>query len=208
MKYTYFFHVKKKSDSNLNSLSISVGVLVNNVGQSYDHPQYFSELDNQVVDDLIALNIESLVFMTRAVLPEMETKRRGAIVNISSASGRFASPLLTHYSATKGFVEFFSRGLAAEVAGKGIHVQVQSPLYVTTKLSKFRHSAWDKPTPEAYAKCAIRHIGYENNCSPWWAHALMLWVITHAPESLASRLINNLHHAIRKAALKKKAKQN
>ena len=44
-------------------------------------------------------------------------------------------PLLAQYSATKGYVENFTRSLAVEYAGKGVHFQCQSPYFVATAMT-------------------------------------------------------------------------
>ena len=61
---------------------------------------------------MLAINVESVTWMTRLVLPSMLAKKRGAVVNMSSASARAPLPLLAQYSATKGYVENFTRSLA------------------------------------------------------------------------------------------------
>ena len=111
-----------------------VGVLVNNVGVSYAFPQYFDELTEGEIQSLLTINIESVVWMTRAVLPQMLQRKKGAVVNMSSASARPPNPLLTVYSSTKGFVENFTKSLALEYANKGIDFQCQSPLFVATAI--------------------------------------------------------------------------
>jgi 17beta-estradiol 17-dehydrogenase / very-long-chain 3-oxoacyl-CoA reductase len=63
---------------------LDVGVLVNNVGISYPFCQYFHELSDESVEQLITLNVESTTWMTRIVLPGMLERKRGAIVNIGS----------------------------------------------------------------------------------------------------------------------------
>ncbi|XP_030879001.1 very-long-chain 3-oxoacyl-CoA reductase-like [Leptonychotes weddellii] len=62
--------------------------------------------------------------MTRLVLPGMVERSKGAILNISSASGIAPVPLLAIYSATKAFADFFSQCLHEEYKSKGIFVQV------------------------------------------------------------------------------------
>lgn len=61
-----------------------VGVLVNNVGISYPYTKYFDELEDERVQQLMTLNIDSTTWMTRIVLPGMKQRKRGAIVNIGS----------------------------------------------------------------------------------------------------------------------------
>ena len=91
---------------------LDIGVLVNNVGMSYEHPMEFLELDSTYVDNLINVNITSLNVMTRIVLPQMTDRKSGAIVNISSLSGTMCTPLLSVYAASKSYVDLFSQSLA------------------------------------------------------------------------------------------------
>jgi len=183
---------------------LDVGILINNVGASYPFPNYFNEIDNDLVESLINLNIESTVRMTRIFLPLMANRRKGAIVNMSSASSIFPAPLLTHYSATKAFVDYFSMGLHYEYKNRGVDIQVQNPLYVTSKLSKIRRASLTTPDPTTFAKAAIKQIGYEPQISPYWVHALMLWVGSWLPRRVVAKVVGSMHKAILARALKKK----
>ena len=64
---------------------------VNNVGMSYPSALYFHELDTidpTIIDNMLAINVNATTQMTRLVVPDMIKRRRGAIINISSAAGR------------------------------------------------------------------------------------------------------------------------
>lgn len=132
---------------------------------------------SQRLQQLVSLNVTAVTRMTKIVLPGMSDRqvflpppppqlllvshpirctrqsfrRRGAIVNISSGSGTFPCPMLTVYSATKAYMDFFSRGLEAEVASRGVIVQSVTPFFVASKLSKLRPSL-TTPTPAAYCR--------------------------------------------------------
>lgn len=191
--------------------TLDVGILINNVGMSYPFCKYFHELKDEEIVDLVELNVNSTVWMTRAVLGDesagMLQRRRGAIVNTSSGAGRTTSPLLCEYSGAKAFIEMFSKGLKAELAPFGIHVQVQAPLYVATKLAKIRKTSLSVPSPAAYARAAAAHIGYEDTVSPYWAHAVQLWALRQLPEWLNIALVRDMHLKVRKAGINKEAQK-
>lgn len=191
--------------------SLDIGVLINNVGMSYPFTKYFHELKDEEIEGLIELNVNSTVWMTRLVLGDeqqgMIKRKRGAIVNTSSGAGRMTSPLLAEYSGAKSFIEMFSKGLKAELACKNIHVQVQAPLFVATKLAKIRKTSVTVPSPASYARSAVAHIGFEDTVSPYWSHALQLWIQRQLPEFAAITVVRNMHLGIRKAGMKKEARQ-
>lgn len=182
---------------------LEVGILINNVGISYPYPMYFNELSDERVEQMVQLNINTTIWMTRIVLPGMEERKRGAIVNISSAASLIPNPLLTAYSASKAFIDQFSLSLDAEVRSKGIHVQSQCPLFVATKLSKIRNSSMTVPSPTQYARAATAAIGYETVCSPYWSHKFMLWAMSLVRHNFLSNYIKKMHLGIRKKALRK-----
>ena len=190
---------------------LDVGILANNVGMSYPFTKYYHELSDEECANLVSLNTESTLFMTKLVLGDetqgMVARKRGAIVNTSSAAGVQPSPLLAGYAAAKGGIVQFTKSLACELKGLGIDVQVQTPLWVTTKLAKIRKTSLSVPSPEAYVRWAAAHIGYEAAISPYWSHALQLWVADLLPAPVAIAFVGSMHHGIRKAGIKKEAKK-
>ena len=188
---------------------LDVGILANNVGMSYPFTKYYHELTDDECADLVSLNTESTLFMTKIVLGDeaqgMVARKRGAIVNTSSAAGVQLSPLLAGYAAAKGGIVQFTKSLACELRGLGIDVQVQTPLWVTTKLAKIRKTSLTVPSPSTYARQAIKFVGYDVACSPYWAHALQLSVADLLPSFLMEAAVFSMHRAIRKKGLKKEA---
>lgn len=170
--------IYQKIEAGLSGLEI--GVLVNNVGVSYPYPEYYlhiPDLDN-FITNTINVNMTSVCQMTRLVLPRMVQRSKGVILNISSASGMYPVPLLTVYSATKAFVDFFSRGLQEEYRRQGIIIQSVLPFFVATKMTRIRTPTLDKPTPERYVAAAVTTAGVQSQTNGYFPHAVMGWVTT------------------------------
>jgi 17beta-estradiol 17-dehydrogenase / very-long-chain 3-oxoacyl-CoA reductase len=114
---------------------LEIGVLVNNVGMSYEYPDEFLALEDKRMKDMIAINITALNAMTRFVLPGMEKRGRGAIINIGSLSSAVASPMLAVYAASKAYVDKLTVALNQEYGRKGIVIQGRnSPNYSTVHI--------------------------------------------------------------------------
>ncbi|WP_018636825.1 oxidoreductase [Parafrankia elaeagni] len=100
-------------------------VLVNNAG--YGYRAAVEEGDDDDVQQLFATNFFGAVSMTRAVLPGMRARRRGAIVNISSIGARICPAGSGYYSATKGALEGLTGSLRRELEPLGLHAMIVEP---------------------------------------------------------------------------------
>lgn len=186
---------------------LKIAILINNVGVGYRFPLYLSELSDDEVQNLISMNIDSTVWMTRIVLPLMEKNKKGAIVNISSAAARNPSPLLAVYSGAKSFIELFSASLDVEYRPKGITIQSQTPLFVVSNLSKIRTASLTTPKPNVYVKSAVAWIGYDSNISPYWPHSAQLWLMSKLPSSILNNIVLSMHANLRKKGYRKEARE-
>ncbi|KAL3133117.1 hypothetical protein ABBQ38_007016 [Trebouxia sp. C0009 RCD-2024] len=185
--------------------SLDVGVLINNVGLSYDHPEYLEQLSEQQIRDMVEVNVTSVNQMTLIALPAMKDHKKGVIVNIGSAAGSVvpASPLTSVYAGTKAYVDMFTKSMQVELAASGVIMQNMAPLFVATKMSKIRKSRLDAPSATQWARAAVRHIGYETTCSPYWFHAFQWYCMARGPTSLLNYYVLNLHLGFRKGWYKK-----
>jgi len=113
--------------------------LVNNAGIVVAGPLEFLPLD--ALRQSLEANVVGLLALTQATLPLLRAGR-GRIVNMSSISGRFASPLLGPYAASKYAVEALSDALRRELAPWDIPVALVEPGAVATPI-------WEKSAAAA-----------------------------------------------------------
>lgn len=154
---------------------LDIGVLVNNVGMSYSYPEFLSYLPDAAAfcTQLMHCNILSVTGMTLLLLPKMAEKRRGLILNVSSASAVLPSPLLSMYSSTKAFVEKFSRDLSLETQHFGVTVQCVLPSFVATNMSRFK-SSLTVPSPDQFVRGHMNTLGLEVSSPGYWVHKIQI----------------------------------
>uniref|UniRef100_A0A3B4A113 3-ketoacyl-CoA reductase n=1 Tax=Periophthalmus magnuspinnatus TaxID=409849 RepID=A0A3B4A113_9GOBI len=150
---------------------LEIGVLVNNVGVSYPYPEYYLHIPNlDNVSGRLSVFLTLCFVFTSFKLISFVFRSKGVILNISSASGMYPVPLLTVYSATKAFVDFFSRGLQEEYRRQGIIVQAD---FVATKMTRIRKPTLDKPTPDRYVQAEVTTVGLQSQTNGYFPHAVM-----------------------------------
>ena len=124
-----------------------VDVLVNNAGIAGATPLELTPEDEH--QRMFETNYFGAIRCIRAVLPAMRERRRGAIVNITSIAGLWATPNQIAYSASKWALECAGEALAHEVRRFGIRVVNVEPGVVMTNI--FANSAaatrYDKTSP-------------------------------------------------------------
>jgi len=183
---------------------LEVGILVNNVGVGYDHAEFFGNLTTQKINDLIRVNVYGTVQMSHIVLPGMLQRKKGVIVNVSSASSFVYEPMYAVYAGTKAFINNFTVALHYEYKDQGILVQCAVPAFVSTKLSKIRKASFFVCSPRGYAQAFLRQLGQDPLSITYWTHALQLNIGMLFPGSLIAKLLLNRGKDIRKRALAKK----
>ena len=151
---------------------------------------------------LINVNVGAVTFMTRAILPGMLKRKRGAIINLSSYSGLYPVGLLSVYSATKSYVDHFSRSLRQEYSKDGIFIQSVTTMVVATKMTEGRWTNSLSLLPEDYAREAVKTIGRLGVTCGHRFHAVQFWLIQLLPEWFrdvmtfrVNSAVLNKHHA-------------
>ena len=124
-----------------------IDVLVNNAGVGGATPLELVPEDEHRA--MFEANYWGPIRMIQAVLPSMRERTSGCIVNVTSITGRIATPNQIPYSASKFALSAASEALAHEVAAFGIRVAIIEPGVIMTAI--FENSApatrWDKTSP-------------------------------------------------------------
>jgi 3-oxoacyl-[acyl-carrier protein] reductase len=111
----------------LQGAALKPDILVNNAGSLVKRAR-LPEFTPELFDTVMALNVKSLWFITQALAPHMIERGSGVVVNLSSVAARNGGgPGATLYSAAKAAVTTITKGLAKELAPKGIRVNAVSP---------------------------------------------------------------------------------
>ena len=116
--------------------------LINNAG--FGAYGDFANVDLDKQTGMVDLNIRSLVALTHRYLPAIRERRRGTIINVSSAAGFQPLPYMAVYAATKSFVTSFSEAIAEENREYGIQVMALARDRQRRSFSRLR--AWTIPS--------------------------------------------------------------
>ena len=138
-------------------------VLVNNAGGLVKRVPV-AEIDDAIFDEIVDLNVRSLVAASSAAVPHMRRAKRGNIINVTSIAARVGGgPGAALYASSKAFVSTFTRGLARELAGDGIRVNAVSPGVILTPF----HERYSTPQllETMRATVPMGRLGAADECS-------------------------------------------
>ena len=111
-----------------------IDVLVNNAGIiAYEA---LNELNLEAWNKVIGVNQTGVFLGMRAVIPGMQEKKSGSIINVSSIWGNAAVPGAHAYHATKGAVLMMTKNAAITYVGDGIRVNSMLPGFIDTPLTQ------------------------------------------------------------------------
>lgn len=110
-----------------------VDILVNSAGIVQDG--LLGAMTNQQWQQVIDTNLGGTYNYCHAVVQPMMYQRSGSIVNLSSTAAEFASRGQVNYAASKGGINGLTRGLAKELAARGVRVNAVAPGMIETDMS-------------------------------------------------------------------------
>ncbi len=129
-----------------------VDVLVNNAGLALGQDKAF-ECKSSEWKTMVDTNINGLLYMTHALLPQMVNRNHGYIINLGSTAGSWPYTGGNVYGGTKAFVEQFSRNLRTDLKGTAVKVTVLKPgLCGNTEFSNVRFHGDQSKVDAVYDK--------------------------------------------------------
>ena len=126
-----------------------IDVLINNAGNAHG----LDTVDNANLDDWDAMidgNVKGLMYVTKAILPQMVERKAGQIINLGSIAGLEVYPKGNVYCASKFAVDAFTQGLRIDLNPHSIRVCAIHPGLVETEFSIVRFKGDEQRSEGVY----------------------------------------------------------
>ncbi|MBT8302394.1 MAG: SDR family NAD(P)-dependent oxidoreductase [Maribacter sp.] len=138
-----------KQISSLPSGFSKIDILVNNAGNAHG----LDSIEKGSLDDwdaMIDINVKGLLYVSKAILPNMVSKKAGHIINIGSTAGKEVYPKGNVYCASKHAVDAINQGMRLDLNEYGIRVGAVNPGLVETEFSQVRFKGDTKRADTVY----------------------------------------------------------
>ncbi len=140
--HTLNFDVRDKEavSKEINSLPedfSKIDILINNAGNAHG----MDTIDEGSLEDwdaMLDINVKGLLYVSKAVIPKMVTRKDGHIINIGSTAGKEVYPRGNVYCASKHAVDAINQGMRMDLNAHGIRVGAVNPGLVETEFSNVR----------------------------------------------------------------------
>lgn len=144
----------EKAVANLAQQVGHVDVLINNAGVTRD--ALFIKQSTDEWNDVLRVNLDAAVQLTRLLLPDMQKNRFGRVINVSSVVAHMGNIGQTNYITSKAALTGFTKALAQEVARRNITVNCIAPGFIETSMTEKMN---EKEVAEFKAKIPSRRLG-------------------------------------------------
>ena len=170
----------------------TLDLLVNNAG--FGGRRGFVKGESADHLNMVRVHVDATVRLTRAALPGMIDRGRGAVINLSSIAA-FSAFSGAMYSGTKAFLVMFSQNLQDEVRRKGIVIQALCPGMTHTefhRVAEIDKSIVPKPfwmTASKVVRISLRRLGHGVVCVPGWKNKVIAFLMRCPATAAIVRLV-------------------
>jgi len=126
-----------------------IDILINNAGNAHGKDP-IDEGNTDDWDAMIDINVKGLLYVTKAILPQMIERKSGHIINIGSTAGKEVYPTGNVYCASKHAVDAINEGMRLDLNGKGIKIGAINPGLVETEFSEVRYKGDTEKADKVY----------------------------------------------------------
>jgi 3-hydroxy acid dehydrogenase/malonic semialdehyde reductase len=126
-----------------------ISILVNNAGNAHG----MDTIQDGSIEDwdaMLDINVKGLLYVSKAILPKMISKKEGHIINIGSTAGKEVYPKGNVYCASKYAVDAINQGMRMDLNQYGIRVGAVNPGLVETEFSNVRFKGDESRAENVY----------------------------------------------------------
>lgn len=156
-------------------------ILINNAGMYPRKP--FAETSEEELETMLDVNLKSTYRCTQAVLPLLEARGGGKVVNTASVTFFVGLNNLSHYIAAKGGIVGLTRALARELGPRNIHVNCVSPGAILVEAEK------KVATPEQMA-AIVENQSLKRRLLPIDIARVSYFLATELSDGMTGQMIN------------------
>ena len=169
---------------------VAIDILVNNAGLGaagrFDHN------DPARIGEILQVNIVALTELTRLLLPAMQARRLGGVINVASTAAFQPLPYIAVYGASKAYVLHLTEALAAEYEGSGVRFLALCPGNTRTRFTEVANadvSGMAAATPESVVAAALQALATRRHyLVPGWLN----YLTAQLPRLLSRRQVTRL----------------
>jgi NADP-dependent 3-hydroxy acid dehydrogenase YdfG len=127
----------------------TIDILINNAGNAHGlDPIQTGSLDDW--DAMLDINVKGLLYVSKAIIPQMVERKSGHILNIGSTAGKEVYPNGNVYCASKHAVDALNQGMRIDLNAHGIRVGAINPGLVETEFSDVRFKGDEERAEKVY----------------------------------------------------------
>lgn len=126
-----------------------IDILINNAGNAHG----LDTIQDGSIDDwdaMLDINVKGLLYVSKALIPQMIARKSGHIINIGSTAGKEVYPKGNVYCASKHAVDAINQGMRIDLNGTGVRVGAVNPGLVETEFSKVRFKGDEERADNVY----------------------------------------------------------